>query len=100
MKPAWLGQEASGNLILRLHVQPGARKTEIVGLHGEVLKVRLAAAPVDGKANAALIAFLAEALDVTRRQVELLGGTASREKRLRISGASDEAVATFLSHIG
>ena len=100
MKSAWLGQNASGDLILCLHVQPGARKTEIVGLHGEVLKVRLAAAPVDGKANAALIAFMAEALGVTKRQVELLGGTASREKRLRISGASSEAVAAFLRRIG
>ncbi|CAG0931142.1 MAG: hypothetical protein EFKGCFLK_00336 [Rhodocyclaceae bacterium] len=100
MKPAWLGQDASGSLILRLHVQPGARKTEVVGLHGEVLKVRLAAAPVEGKANAALIVFLAEALGVTRRQVELLGGAASRDKRLRISGATGEAVAAFLSRIG
>lgn len=100
MTAAWARQDDSGSLTLRLHIQPGARKTEIVGLHGEVLKVRLAAAPVDGKANAALIAFMAEALGVTKRQVELLGGAASREKRLRISGASSEAVAAFLRRIG
>ncbi len=100
MTAAWVRQDASGSLTLRLHIQPGARKTEIVGLHGEALKIRLAAPPVDGQANAALIAFLAGELGVPKAQVELVGGASSRGKLLRISGASAEAVARFLSKAG
>lgn len=96
MTPVWLGQDACGNPILRLHVQPGARKTEIAGLHGNALKIRLAAAPVEGKANTALICFLAASLGVSRRQVELIKGAASREKCVRISGASGQAIAERL----
>lgn len=100
MTTAWVRQDASGSLTLRLHIQPGARKTEIVGLHGEALKIRLAAPPVDGQANAALIAFLAGELGVPKAQVELVGGASSRGKLLRVSGASAEAVARFLSKAG
>lgn len=97
MTTPWLRREASGSLVLSLHVQPGARKTEIAGLHGDALKIRLAAPPADGKANECLIAFLAEQLEVPRARVELIGGATSRQKRLRISGASAEAIAGFLS---
>lgn len=97
MTASWFQREASGNLVLSLQVRPGARKTEIAGLHGNALKIRLAAPPVDGKANAALVAFLAEELGVPRARVELVSGAASRQKRLRISGASSEAIARFLS---
>ena len=55
---SWLSRAADGSVILTLHIQPGAKKTEITGLHGEALKIRLAAPPVDGKANACLIEFL------------------------------------------
>ena len=55
---------------LTLHIQPGARKTEVVGLHGDALKIRLAAPPVDGKANAALIAFIADRLGLAKSAVE------------------------------
>jgi uncharacterized protein len=75
-------------LVLSLHVQPGARRTEVAGVHGEGaearLKVRLAAPPVDGKANAALLAFLAGAYGVTLRNVTLLRGETSRQKTVRI----------------
>ncbi|MBI4989276.1 MAG: YggU family protein [Rhodocyclales bacterium] len=96
MTACWLRREASGSLVLSLHVQPGAKKTEIVGLHGEALKIRLAAPPVDGKANESLVEFLAEQLEVPRAQVELIGGATSRQKRLRVRGASDEAIARLL----
>ena len=56
----WLRVAADGRIMLTLHIQPGARKTEFAGQHGDALKIRLAAPPVDGKANAALIAFVAD----------------------------------------
>ena len=90
MTARWYVQDASGDLVFSLHVQPGAKRTEIAGLHGEALKIRLAAPPVDGKANACLIAFLAKQLEVPRSQVELVSGDTSRQKRLRVSGASAE----------
>lgn len=97
MSPAWLRREASGNIVLSLHIQPGAKRTEIAGLHGEALKIRLAAPPVDGKANECLIAFLAEQLAVPRAQVGLIGGAASRRKRLRVKGASEEVIARLIA---
>lgn len=83
----WLNRAADGSVILTLHIQPGAKKTEITGLHGEALKIRLAAPPVDGKANAALIAFLAKTCGVPKSSVELVSGDTSRAKRVRVSGA-------------
>lgn len=81
--PSWL-TEAPDRLFLSLHVQPGAKRTEVTGTHGEALKVRLAAPPIDGKANEELIRFLAEAFGVPKRRVELLNGEASRKKRVVI----------------
>lgn len=69
---------------IAVHVQPGAKRTEIAGRHGDALKIRLAAPPVDGKANDALIAFLAESFGVPRRRVTLLRGAKSRDKVVRI----------------
>lgn len=82
----WLNRAADGSLVLSLHIQPGAKKTEIAGLHGEALKIRLAAPPVDGKANAELIAFLAKTCGVPKSAVELVSGETSRTKRVRLTG--------------
>ena len=82
--------------ILTVHVQPGARKTEIIGPHGDALKIRLAAPPVDGKANAALIDFLADRLGVARGQVTLKSGQTSRRKVLEIERAPADLVARLL----
>jgi len=71
-------------LILELHVQPGASRTEFAGKHGERLKVRLQARAVDGKANEALIEFLAEHFRVPRRNVRITAGLKSRQKRVVI----------------
>jgi uncharacterized protein (TIGR00251 family) len=71
---------------LELHVQPGAKRTEVTGMHGERIKIRLAAPPTDGRANAALIEFLAEAFGVARRDVTILSGMKSRDKRVLIEG--------------
>ncbi|MEN3112772.1 DUF167 domain-containing protein [Uliginosibacterium paludis] len=84
--------QAAGVVTLSLHVQPGARQTGFAGLHGEALKVRLAAPPVDGKANACLLAFIAEFTGVPRRAVTLLSGETSRQKVLRIEQLDDAAL--------
>ena len=85
----WLRQDGD-DIVLSLHIQPGAKKTEVAGQHGDALKIRLAAPPVDGKANACLIAFLAETLGVPKSRVELISGEASRAKRVKV-GAGDTA---------
>jgi uncharacterized protein (TIGR00251 family) len=71
-------------VILDLHVQPGASRTEFAGKHGERLKVRLQARAVDGKANEALIDFLAAHFGVPRRSVRIVSGLKSRQKRVQI----------------
>ena len=78
------GEGAAHALVLTLHVQPGARRTEVAGVHGDALKVRLAAPPVEGKANLALLRFLAEAFGVPPRAVTLVRGETSRQKTVRI----------------
>ncbi len=92
----WLRRETNGDAVLSLHVQPGARRSEIAGIHGEALKIRLAAPPVDGKANDCLIGFVAELLDRPRADVVLISGAASRKKRLRVHGATTQALARLL----
>ena len=72
-------------MILELHVQPGAARSEFVGEHGSRLKVRLAARAVDGKANEELIAFLAAHYGVPKRSVRILAGLRSRQKRVEIA---------------
>jgi uncharacterized protein len=72
------------DLILRVQVQPRASCDEFAGIHAGALKVRLTSPPVDGKANAALIAFLAESFGVAKRQVTLLKGESGRTKQLRV----------------
>jgi uncharacterized protein (TIGR00251 family) len=80
-------------LVLELHVQPGAKRSEFAGMHGERMKVRLAAPPVDGKANAALVAFLAAHYGVPRAAVSIESGLTSRRKRVAIWTA-DKATAS------
>lgn len=80
----WLREAADGSLMLTLHIQPGAKQTGFAGLHGEAMKIRLAAPPVDGKANAALCAFLADFCAVPKSAVTLVSGETSRAKRVRI----------------
>jgi uncharacterized protein (TIGR00251 family) len=73
-------------LILELHVQPGAARSEFAGKHGDRIKVRLAARAVDGKANKALVDFLASHYGVPKRSVRILSGLKSRQKRVQIDG--------------
>ena len=85
----WCRAAADGSLVLQLHAQPGAKRTEIAGVRGagaeQRLRIRVAAPAVDGKANAALRAFLADAFGVALRNVELVRGEASRSKIVRIA---------------
>ena len=73
-------------MILELHVQPGARRTEFAGRHGERIKIRLAARAVDNKANEVLVEFLAEHYRVPKSCVRIAAGLKSRQKRVVIEG--------------
>jgi uncharacterized protein (TIGR00251 family) len=93
----WFRQATDGRITLTLHIQPGAKKTEFAGLHGDALKIRLAAPPVDGKANEALVKFVAETLKLPKSAVNLKSGQTSRRKVLEVQGAEVGAIATFAS---
>ncbi len=79
-------------VILKIHVQPRAKKTEIVGRHGQAVKIRLAAPPVDGRANEALVAYLAKILSRPRTDFSIISGAKEREKKILIRGATIEEV--------
>ena len=79
-------------LKLSIHATFGARCTEAAGAHGSALRVRLAAPPVDGKANAALIAWAARAFGVPKASVQLLHGVAGRQKTLAIALPDENAL--------
>lgn len=84
----WARRTADG-WVLTLHVQPGAKRSGVAGLHGGRLKVRVAAPAVDGRANEELVSFVAEALRVPKRSVALAKGERSRDKLLIIKGDCD-----------
>jgi uncharacterized protein (TIGR00251 family) len=81
---------------LIVHVQPRAKHTEVAGWHGDAVKIRLAAPPVDGAANEALLAFIARQARVPKRAVTLVSGATSRRKHIRISGRSRDTVLAAL----
>jgi uncharacterized protein (TIGR00251 family) len=83
---------AAGGTLLDIRVLPRAPRSEVVGVRDGALLIRLAAAPVDGEANQALIQLVAKALDVPRRAVSIVAGERARRKRLRIDGVPPAAV--------
>ncbi|UCV11417.1 YggU family protein [Dechloromonas denitrificans] len=93
----WFRLAADGRITLTLHIQPGAKKTEFAGLHGDALKIRLAAPPVDGKANEALVKFVAEVLGLPKSAVNLKSGQTSRRKILEVTGSDSQAIARLLT---
>jgi uncharacterized protein (TIGR00251 family) len=93
--PAW-ARDGAGGAVLEVLVQPRASRTRVVGEHDGRLKIQLAAPPVDGEANAALLAFLADALGVKRADVALLAGEAGRRKRVAIAGVTGADAAARL----
>jgi len=72
-----------------VHVQPGARRSGVAGLHGDRLKIRIAAPALDGRANDALVAFIAEQLGIPRARVAVVRGERSRDKLVAVSGDCD-----------
>lgn len=81
---------------ISIYVQPRASKTAVVGMHDGCVKVRLAAPPVDGAANAALIEFVAERLGLAKSHVRIVTGQASRRKVVEVDGVSAERLAAAL----
>jgi uncharacterized protein (TIGR00251 family) len=90
-------RDVADGCTVSVRVQPGAKRDAVTGLHGDALKVALSAPPVDGKANEALIAFVAERVGLPRARVSLVAGMTSRSKVLRVTGKSaDEVKAALL----
>ena len=81
-----LDTTADGGVIIDVHVQPGGSRDEVVGRHGDALKVKVSAPPEGGRANAAVCRLLADAFDVSPSSVEVVSGGKGRRKRIRIDG--------------
>lgn len=93
----WLSATADGNaLLLQVRAQPGAARTEVAGTYGARLRIRVAAPPVDGKANRALLTFLASRCGLVRNAVTLVGGQRGRDKLFRLEGIGPEQLTTCL----
>lgn len=89
--------EKDGKVSFKVRAQPRASKTELIGAHGDALKVRLAAPPVDGKANAECRKFLAKLFQVSAASVEIISGDSARDKIIRIHNISKDRVQKILN---
>jgi uncharacterized protein (TIGR00251 family) len=87
---------SSDGVVVHTFVQPGAARTALSGVHGEALKIKIAAPPIDGRANEALRQFLADLVGVPRSRVAVISGASSRHKRVEIAGVSPEEAAQVL----
>ena len=87
-----IGRSKDGTPMISVHVQPRAAKNRCCGVHDEALKVAVTAPPVDGKANKAVAAYLAELFGVSRRSVVLLSGSQSRKKLFLLESLTEEEV--------
>jgi uncharacterized protein len=85
----WHRANPDGTHSIRVHAQPGAKRTQVAGLHGDALKIRVAAPALEDRANDALIEFIARQLGIAKRDVTLASGAKSRDKRFEIRGAAD-----------
>jgi uncharacterized protein (TIGR00251 family) len=91
-----LRTKSDGDLLLSLYVQPRSSRNEIAGLHGDALKLRLTTPPVDGKANKAVISFLAKFLKIPKTAVVIQSGLRSRTKKILLIGVDEEQVCCLL----
>lgn len=89
-----------GGVVLHVHVQPGARRAGLAGRHGDAVKLRVAAPAVDGRANEAVVAAVAELFGLRPAQVTLVVGHTARAKRLRLDGIDGAAVRAVLAAAG
>jgi uncharacterized protein len=89
-------KEHPEGVVLPIRAQPGARKTALIGEHGGALKLAVTAPAKDGRANAALVEFVRELLGLKRSQVELIGGTTTRNKTILIRGMPADQIAANL----
>jgi uncharacterized protein (TIGR00251 family) len=83
MSRAWCSAIAGG-VRIAVHIMPNAKKTEVAGLHDDALKLRLHAPPIEGRANEALVRYVADCLDLPKTAVELVHGHTSRKKVLEV----------------
>jgi len=86
-----------GELILSLYVQPRSSRNELVGLHGEALKLRLTTPPIDGRANKAVIAFLSKRLKIPKSALTIRSGLQSRSKKVVLSGLDENTARSVLT---
>lgn len=84
------------NLTFTIRVQPNAPRSKVVGAHGDAIKIALAAPPVDGKANAECVRFLAELFGVRRGNVTILTGETARTKVVRVAGGTQKRLEELL----
>ncbi|HLF28641.1 MAG TPA: DUF167 domain-containing protein [Anaerolineae bacterium] len=92
----WTIAESGGGVTFAVRVIPRSSRNELAGLHGEALKVKLTAPPVEGAANTALIEFLAKRLDARKSAVSILSGEKSRTKTVRVEGITPERLKQLL----
>jgi uncharacterized protein len=92
-------RDGTDGCTVAIRVQPGAKRDAILGLHAGAIKIALTAPPLDGRANEALLAFLAERLGLPRFRLDLVAGASSRSKVVRITGKSAAEVQAALSPV-
>lgn len=90
-------RETETGVIFRIRVVPRASRSEMAGIQGDALKLRITAPPVEGKANEACIALLAELLGMKRTQVTIISGHASRTKTIAVDGVKAKEIAALIA---
>ena len=88
-----------GGVTLAVHVQPGAGRTEVVGRHGDMLKLRVAAPPTGGRANDAVVELVAKEFNLKQADVTVISGASSRDKRLKLKGLEEAAAARIVDRL-
>ena len=92
-----MGQQTQAEAMIKVKVQPRAARNQVVGYRGDVLHLRVAAAPVDGRANEAVVLLLADALRIGTSRVRIIRGHSSRDKLVAVDSLSPEAVQERIS---